>query len=131
MLETLLVLVRSIMAEKGMYSPLHSAKEKGQQSKYVPLDVSPDDGNEPNSSRRFLSGRRKYYVAGFAVVMIVSVVTVAAVLGTKSGMFVIIYWLFILSYLFKFESCIIKLYGHLLFDQFFQRYDRQGSLIIS
>ena len=75
------------MAAKGTYTPLHSAKDKGKQPKYVPLDLSTDEETEENTNRRFLSGRRRYYVAGFAVVLIISVVTVAAVLGTKTGEF--------------------------------------------
>ena len=70
---------------RGAYSPLHAANDRSKQPKYVPLDLSTEEESEPNTNRRFLSGRRKYFVAGFAVVLIVSVVTLAAVLGTKSG----------------------------------------------
>jgi len=72
---------------RGAYSPLHAANDDSKQPKYVPMDLSTEEENEPNTNRRFLSGRRKYFVAGFAVVLIVSVVTLAAVLGTKSDFF--------------------------------------------
>lgn len=82
-------------SNRGSYSPLHVAKDNNEQPKYVPLDLSTEEENVQNTNRGFLSGRRRYFVAGFAVVLIVSVVTLAAVLGTRSGMFSKLYHLVI------------------------------------
>ena len=71
---------------RGNYSPLHAAEDTNEPPKYVPLDLSTEEESGQNSNRAFLSGRRRYFAAGFAVVLIVSVVTLAAVLGTQSGM---------------------------------------------
>ena len=73
------------MAEKGAYSPLFASEGNSNNSKYVPLNSSVEDAGEANSKRKFVTGRRKYFLAGFISILVVSVVTVAAVLGTKSG----------------------------------------------
>ena len=73
------------LAAKGLLSPLRASKDASKNTKYIPLDSSTGDEDGQNTNRKFLSGRRRYYVGGFAAILLVSVVTLAAVLGTKQG----------------------------------------------
>ncbi|XP_065052362.1 dipeptidyl peptidase 4-like isoform X1 [Rhopilema esculentum] len=74
------------LAAKGLLSPLRASKDGSKNTKYIPLDSSTGDEDGQNTNRKFLSGRRRYYVGGFAAILLVSVVTLAAVLGTKQDL---------------------------------------------
>ena len=70
------------MASRGKYAPLNADSENGNKSKYV-SDL--DEIREDEPRRGILHGRGRYYLAGFAAILVISVVTLAAVLGTNSG----------------------------------------------
>lgn len=70
------------MASRGKYAPLNADSENGNKSKYV-SDL--DESRESEPRRGILTGRRRYYLAGFAAILVIGVVTLAAVFGTNSG----------------------------------------------
>ncbi len=73
------------MAGKSAYSPLFAKEGSQNDSKYVPINSSVEDPEEINSRGKFWSGRKKIFVAGFVAVFVISAVSVAAVLGTRSA----------------------------------------------
>eukprot|EP00794_Sanderia_malayensis_P017331 gene17331-19064_t len=75
------------MAGKGNYERLFTSDGNANSSKYVELYSVAEDNNEQSSGRSIFSKRRKLFLAGFIAVFVISVVTVAAVLGTKSDYF--------------------------------------------
>ena len=89
------------MASRGKYAPLNADSENGNKSKYV-SDL--DESREAEPRRGFLHGRRRYYLAGFAAILVISVVTLAAVFGTNSGNLLPSHLLCRCSFIYQSES---------------------------